>query len=171
MKKKIIIICSIILAILAIFIYKVSAYFTTCVEAVGEARISVGNMCEIITNKNVQFNNKNNQIITLNCENIGDGRGGIRLKILCPSTLNIDYILGDNWILNDDGYIYYNEPLEAEEKTTDLKLKLNASNIEKGTNFKIITISESTEVYFDEDGYKFDWSSSIKELEEIGEDE
>lgn len=116
MKKKIIIICSIMLAILTIFIYKVSAYFTTYVEAVGEARIYVGNACEIIINKNVQFNNKNNQIITLNCENIGDRSGGIRLKILCPSTLNIDYILGDNWTLNDDGYIYYNEPLEAGKK-------------------------------------------------------
>lgn len=162
MKKKIIIICSIMLAILAIFIYKVYAYFTTYVVAVGEARIYVGNACEIITNKNVQFNNKNNQIITLNCENIGNRSGGIRLKILCPSTLNIDYILGDNWTLNDDGYIYYNEPLEAEEKTTDLKLKLGASNIEKGTNFKIITVSETTEVYLNESGYQFDWSSSIK---------
>lgn len=163
MKKKIIIICSIILAILAIFIYKVSAYFTTYVSAKGGRIINIGNMDEIVIDKRVQFNNKNNQVITLSCINSGDGRSAIRLKVLCPSSLSIDYILGDNWKKGDDGYIYYNKAIgPGETAEEDLKLKLDTSNIDKGTNFKLIVVSESTDVYLDESGNNFDWSSDIK---------
>lgn len=135
----------IIIAFVFIFGFSVgqtSSYFVADTNASGVKVMSMEAQSEII--EEIDGLNKIVQV-----RNTGTSEIYVRVKALYPNNENIEVeISGKTWVLDDDGYYYYQLPLAANE-TTD-KLNINVV-VKKGyqKDFKIVVVQEYVIAVYD----------------------
>lgn len=147
--KKIIII-SIFLILVTALTITVRAYFTTYTEAQAAKNLEIGNpSCEVKYQKVGSIRN-------IQVQNNSTVREYVRVKILgVKNSYKVKPSL--NWVLESDGYYYYQLPLDKNGGISE-----NLS-IEVIGNKNVITVAESTYVLYDNNNQTWaDWNKSYK---------
>lgn len=96
----------------------------------------------------------------------------VRAKAFGGDEYGLTYETGDSWTLEEDGFCYYNGILQPGEETTELLVTIRnlPEDPEKGQEFNVVVIYESTPVRYDEAGAPFaDWDGKLQ-AEEGGAD-
>lgn len=139
-KTKIFVILIIAFLSLGFMVTKVYAWFLGYRGISEEIPISL-NSCEVELSKSIE-----NDKIIINPENTGNTACFLRVKIVLPSSAKIE-ILSNDWILKDDGYLYYSNIVEPKE-TLNLEVKVNNLNSNQINNFNILVVDEATTNYY-----------------------
>lgn len=170
-KIKILMIVLLVIIFLGIMINKVWAYLTSYVTATGGVKIEVGCISGVGIDEN--FNNGKKYI---NVQNTTLKDCYIRVKIIAPESITTELQFNDasgKWSKNEeDGYWYYSDILAPGVSTETLEVDLNNIMEEKrniaqtdtslNVDFNIAVVSESTIVYYEEDGNPYaDWERRI----------
>lgn len=140
------------------------AYFTTYAAAKGSVEISLQDetsIDETVTNmtKHVVISNdvpENGSSISV----------FVRAKAFSGSTYPLVYTSADGkWKLGDDGYYYYETPLEPGQKTSVLDVAITnvpTANLKPGQNFDVSVVYETTPALYDDEGNAYaDWNVKL----------
>lgn len=144
MRKKRIIIISIVLMLLALIpVQSTLAYFTDRHQYKGEATLDLNWKTEF--KEEMKDNDKD-----LTVKNTGEVDVIVRVKVFCNQTLIDQIDTNDVWIKNEeDGWYYYAKILPVGATTEDLYVKLKGSDKLPEYEFNIIVVHESARVVYE----------------------
>lgn len=149
-KRHIILTCALAAMVLSSSIGGAWSYFTTYAEAKGGYTISLGDT----TTVHEDFSEWQKKI---SVANEADSQPVyIRVKVFAGAKYQdaIKYSGSEKWIVGDDGYYLYSDPVNANESTEELivSLKEAKDNVAQkdGEKFNVVVIYESTPVLYKE---------------------
>ena len=95
----------------------------------------------------------------------------IRAKAFSGSEYNLSYESDGSWELKDDGYYHYKDILNPGESTHELLVKIENHPVdEKGQEFNVVVVYESTPVRYDGNGDPYaDWNQPLQAGERSAE--
>lgn len=138
------------------------AYFTDSHKATGTVAVNLGDT-NLTPNESVE-----DMVKTIQITNSGDYDVFIRVKAIYGSTVTVTQSSGDKWTLNDDGYYYYSDIVEAGGTTEALQLEITPPSDTSQESFNVIIAEEATRANYASDGTATaDWSLAIKTNEVI----
>ncbi|MBO5617749.1 MAG: hypothetical protein J5901_05330 [Pseudobutyrivibrio sp.] len=140
-KKKIMIISASLLMLAAVSVKPAMAYFTDTHKAVGTVKFG---SYEITPHEKVE-----NNVKKITVENTGDYPVFARVKVLAGHThdLEFDKSASKDWTLKDDGYYYYDNPIDVKELSSELVIKISDNaDTDDADTFNVIVVEEATKV-------------------------
>lgn len=146
------------------------AYFTAYASASGRVQVSLS-FTDTETEDDVKDWTKH-----ISIENTGEAACFVRVKVLAGEKyrkyLSCTSEREGSWELKEDGYWYYDEVLEAGEKTGELLAVLDRTQLKADTDdggreeFNVIVVQESTPVLYDSGGNPYaDWTMETEGTE------
>ena len=149
LKKYIIVVISILLTL--VLASKVYAYFTTYTNAGGEIELDIGYIGSYIEI------DKPDENLHISPMNVGSADCYIRVKVFAPSDIiKVEYLNSNNKWTYKDGWYYYSDVLEPNQKAEEMEAILKGMVEEDSLNFNyninVIAVTETTEVLYNQDG-------------------
>lgn len=132
-------------------------YFTSYATTRGSVPISLGTSTDITE----EFNNWTK---TISVSNTGSSPVFVRVKAFGGSDYTLRYDGDDLWTPGANGFYYYGAPVEAGQRTPDLKVLIEnvPTNVKDGAEFNVIVVYESTLALYDEDGNAYaNWDNIL----------
>ena len=147
-KKKIALICAVVLTLLA-STGATLAYFSDYEVALGEAKVLLSDRTEI----HEEVTDKGKTIKLINTSKVGEGADVVaRVAIYGPDEMIVT--VGEGWTeKQDDGYYYYNGILKPQEMTTEIEVLIKdiPTTIDL-SDLEIIVVQESEIATYDSAG-------------------
>lgn len=168
MKKKSVIFAAIaVVLVLAANLPLAWGYFSTYTEAQGGMPIQSRKVETEIEEPEVT--NWAKHLVITNSE--GGSPVYIRAKAFGGSEYDLSYESDGSWKLGEGEFYYYKDILNAGGETSELLVKINNRPAdEKGQEFNVVVIYESTPVRYDESGNPYaDWDQPLQPRERSAE--
>lgn len=139
----------IIIAVLGLLLMaqQVYAYFYQILTVNGTRNIVINNGEITVTST------EDNGQVNLTIQNTGNMESSIRLKVFAVTSKNYEI---EDWTKEEDGYYYYQEPIQPKETINNIVLPISISD----TN--MITVVESLPTTYQENGIpNVNWDKKI----------
>ena len=139
----------IIIAVLGLLLMaqQVYAYFYQILTVNGTRNIVINNGEITVTST------EDNGQVNLTIQNTGNMENSIRLKVFAVTSKNYEI---EDWTKEEDGYYYYQEPIQPKETINNIVLPISISD----TN--MITVVESLPTTYQENGIpNVNWDKKI----------
>ena len=139
----------IIIAVLGLLLMaqQVYAYFYQILTVNGTRNIVINNGEITVTST------EDNGQVNLTIQNTGNMESSVRLKVFAVTSKNYEI---EDWTKEEDGYYYYQEPIQPKETINNIVLPISISD----TN--MITVVESLPTTYQENGIpNVNWNKKI----------